>query len=77
MESLTTLSNLVGLDPIVIILIVAWTLAWKGFALWRAAELREKNWFIALFLLNTLGILDIIYLFVLTRGYKVEVVEEK
>ena len=54
------------LDPQWFWLILAltlWSLPWKGVALWRAAARREKGWFIALFLLNTAAILEIIYLF--------------
>jgi len=40
-----------------------WTLLWKGIALWRAANLKQKNWFIAILVLNTLGILELVYLF--------------
>ena len=34
----------------------------KGIALWRSARREEKGWFIALLVLNTLGILPAIYL---------------
>lgn len=61
---------------VLILLIVAWTLVWKGFALWRAATLRQKPWFIALLVVNTLGILEIIYLFVVAKNYEVEIVDE-
>lgn len=47
----------------IFILIVLWTLPWKGAALWKAARQNNKNWFIALFLLNTLAILEILYIF--------------
>lgn len=40
-----------------------WTLAWKGVALWKAARNGSKPWFVVLLLLNTLGILEIIYIF--------------
>jgi uncharacterized membrane protein YedE/YeeE len=40
---------------------------WKGFALWRAAELKQKKWFIALLVINTIGILEILYLFVFSK----------
>ena len=45
------------------ILILVWTFFWKGLALWHAAKREEKKWFVALLILNTLGILEIIYLF--------------
>jgi len=40
-----------------------WSIAWKGFALWRSANLKQRNWFIGILILNTLGILEIAYLF--------------
>ncbi len=35
----------------------------KGYALWHAAKRNEKGWFIALLLINTMGILELIYLY--------------
>ncbi|MBX4206315.1 DUF5652 family protein [Candidatus Parcubacteria bacterium] len=74
-----TLPSLTGLPLLAIVLVVLWSLVWKGFALWRAAELRQKWWFIALLIVNTLGLLEIIYLFFVARRYTVlmEVIEEK
>jgi methionyl-tRNA synthetase len=40
-----------------------WSLFWKGTALWRAARNGDGIWFIIMLLVNTLGILEIIYLF--------------
>jgi hypothetical protein len=40
-----------------------WTLFWKGAALWHAARKDNRPWFFALLIINTLGILEIIYLF--------------
>lgn len=39
-----------------------WSLIWKGIALWRAGRNSQKYWFIALLIVNTIGILEIIYL---------------
>jgi len=39
-----------------------WALPWKGLALWRAVKLEHKRWFIAILILNTMAVLDIIYL---------------
>ena len=44
-----------------------WDLVWKGFALWRAARRKEQWWFLALFLINSMGILPIVYLLVWGR----------
>ena len=47
----------------VFILLMLWTVPWKGVALWKAAGNKHLGWFIAIFLLNTLAILEIIYIF--------------
>jgi len=43
--------------------VLLWTLAWKGIALWKSARSGEKWWFVALFVINTIGILEIVYIF--------------
>lgn len=43
--------------------LVIWGIFWKGLALWKAAKNDQRNWFIVILVLNTLGILEIIYLF--------------
>ncbi len=44
-----------------------WTFPWKAWALWLAARRGDIWWFLALLLLNTLAVLDIIYIFVVAR----------
>jgi len=48
--------------PMIMILAI-WTLFWKGLSTWHAARRKEGVWFVILLIFNTLGILDIIYLF--------------
>ena len=50
-----------------LVLILLWSLAWKGWALWLAARRHEKIWFILLLLLNTAGIVEIIYIFLIAK----------
>jgi len=57
----------------ILILIILWTIPWKGWALWKSARLNDKGWFIALLVINTLGMLEILYLFVISK--KKELVE--
>ncbi|MBI2086752.1 MAG: hypothetical protein HYT69_01095 [Candidatus Zambryskibacteria bacterium] len=76
MESVAALSQLIGISPVWIALVILWILVWKGFALWRAAHLQQKYWFIVILIVNTLGILEIIYLFFVARKYKVEIIEQ-
>lgn len=40
-----------------------WSIIWKGLGLWRSAHAKQQYWFIAILILNTVGILEIIYLF--------------
>ncbi len=47
--------------------VAVWSLFWKGWALWRSARLSQKKWFIAMLILNTVGILEILYLFIFSR----------
>jgi methionyl-tRNA synthetase len=50
-----------------------WTLPFKGFALWKSAKRGEKWWFIAFMVVNTLAILEIVYLFfIVPRAEKKE-----
>ena len=44
-----------------------WTIAWKGVALWKAARKGKKEWFIPLLVINTLGILEILYIYVFSE----------
>jgi len=46
-----------------LLLILLWSLLWKGLALWNSSKNDQKNWFIAILVLNTLGVLEIAYLF--------------
>jgi hypothetical protein len=50
-------------------IIVIWSLIWKGFALWHASKRNEAGWFIALLILNTMGILEIVYLAVKVKSF--------
>ena len=51
----------------VILLAVLWMLPWKGVALWKAARNSHKGWFIALLVINTLAILEILYIFIFSK----------
>jgi len=52
---------------LIAILIVIWTIPWKGFALWKSARKGDKLWFIALLFLNTLALLEIFYIFIFSE----------
>lgn len=47
---------------VLVLLLVVWDLVWKGFALWRAGRNNQQGWFIVLLLINSVGVLPIVYL---------------
>ncbi|OGN19862.1 MAG: hypothetical protein A3F25_02420 [Candidatus Yanofskybacteria bacterium RIFCSPHIGHO2_12_FULL_45_19b] len=47
--------------------LLVWSVIWKGIALWRSARLGSKGWFVALLIINTLGILEILYIYVFSK----------
>lgn len=48
---------------IVLGILAVWDIVWRGLALWRAAQHRSRNWFIVLLVINSVGILPIIYIY--------------
>lgn len=69
------LADYLTANPWLIWLILLWTLPWKGLALWKAARNEQKWWFIALLVLNTMAVLEIIYIFFFSK--KKGVIENK
>jgi len=52
-------ANMIWIVPLMI-----WSMVWDGIALWKAARNGSKRWFIVILLLNTVGILEILYIFI-------------
>ena len=50
------------IKPVIIILII-WELVWKLIALWKAGRNNHLAWYICLAVINTIGILPIVYIF--------------
>ena len=42
--------------------LLIWVTIWKALALWQAARRDKKIWFIAITVVQTLGVLEIVYL---------------
>ena len=70
MEILTTTGLFIQSNIWLQGLLVLWTLVWKGIALWHAAQLKHKKWFIALLVLNFVGLLSIFYIFFVVKKAK-------
>ena len=43
--------------------LVIWSIIWKGIALWKAARNNHTVWYVIMLIVNTAGILEIIYIF--------------
>lgn len=50
------------IPPWLIGLLAVWEIFWKAVGLWYALKNNQRNWFIAIFILSTLGILPLVYL---------------
>lgn len=61
------LSSIGGGFLAIVIILVIWSIAWKGIALWKAARLGHMWWFVILLIVNTAGILEILYIFLVAR----------
>lgn len=55
--------GLFALGSLLFIIIAIFSLVLKGCALWTAVKRDEKGWFVALLLINTMGILEVFYLY--------------
>lgn len=62
-----------GFPVWLVVILALWSLPWKGYALWKAAQLSHKKWFIAIFIVNTFGLLEIYYVYFIARKYTVEI----
>ena len=56
-----------GTAVVILAIISIWALVWKGLALWKAAKKKSVIWFVVLLIVNTGGILEILYIFVFSK----------
>lgn len=66
-NTLDTMNVWLSQHAFVMSMVLLWSLAWKGLALWKAARKSDKWWFVALLVINLLGILEILYYFVFSE----------
>lgn len=70
MENLLNLQTTNAIPLWVLLVVAIWVLPWKGYSMWLAARNKDKKWFIALLVINSLSILDIIYIFFVSKKKK-------
>lgn len=67
--------ELFNFSAVLTYIILIWSIPWKIVAMWKAGQNRSKIWFVALMLLNTAGILEILYIFIFGRKKSAKTVE--
>jgi hypothetical protein len=55
-----------ALTPVLPLLLL-WSAFWKGLALWHSGRRGQPWWFVILVVVNTVGILEIVYLFAVAK----------
>lgn len=48
-------------------LAIVWSIAWKAWALWRAAKNNDLIWYLVMMVVNTLGLIEIVYIFLFSN----------
>ncbi len=64
---LKVVAEQLGISLYIFAIILVWSAVWKFLALWKAGRKNSPVWFIVLALVNTVGILDILYIFVFSE----------
>jgi hypothetical protein len=67
LNGVTSVPWIVGFVGPLALLFLLWSFIWKGLALWHSARRAEPLWFVIFLVVNTLGILEIIYLFFVAK----------
>lgn len=67
---MNSLYGLSGMGVVFLALLIVWSLIWKGLALWKAARRTDTAWFVVFMILNTAGLLEIIYYFFVGNSKK-------
>lgn len=66
-DILTETYSRLGLPMWLLLIAIVWSLIWKGLALWKSARRNQPVWFVVLLIVNTLGILEILYIFLFSE----------
>lgn len=63
---------MIGYGILIFLLVIAliWSFIWKGIALWKSARNNQKAWYVVMLIVNTLGILEILYIYFFQKKRK-------
>lgn len=62
---------LASIPKVLVYSVYIWSFLWKGLTLWRSSRNNQKYWFFTLLIINTMGILEIIYLLLFQKNKNV------
>lgn len=48
-------------------ILAIWSIVWKGIALWKSARNSQSAWYVIMLIFNTVGILEIVYIFFFSK----------
>ena len=65
-----TFANLSASIFALLIILGIWESIWKAIALWKAARNNHKVWYVIILIINTIGILPILYIYVFSKKKK-------
>lgn len=68
MAYLGEISSQLGISLWLLVVILLWSFVWKFLALWKSARKNHLIWFIVFALVNTVGILEILYIYVFSES---------
>ncbi|MGY4883995.1 MAG: DUF5652 family protein [Nanobdellota archaeon] len=68
MAYLNEVATQLGISLWLLVVIFIWSAVWKLLALWKSARKNHLAWFIVLAILNTVGILEILYIYVFSES---------
>ncbi len=71
-DYLSGLATQLGIPLWLFAIILVWIVVWKLLALWKSARNNHIVWFIVLAVINTVGILEILYIYVFSKFGKKE-----
>jgi hypothetical protein len=69
-EYLKDVINLSGVYLVLFVILLIWSSVWKFLALWKSARKNSVGWFVLFAIINTMGILEILYIFIFSEMKK-------
>lgn len=67
MEYLSDIAAQLGVSLWLLVVMFIWSSVWKFLALWKSARKNNVAWFIVFALVNTIGVLEILYIYIFSE----------